>query len=73
MELHDANGTTLAANDNWKDAPNASDIQATTIPPVDDCEAAILMPLGPGKYTSVVRGVNNTTGVGQVEAYKLNQ
>ena len=72
MELHDANGTTMATNDNWKDAPNASAIQATGIPPVDDRESAILTPLGPGHYTSILRGAGGATGVGQVEAYKLS-
>jgi len=27
--------------------------------------------LGPGNYTAVVRGKNNTTGVALVEAYRL--
>jgi hypothetical protein len=33
---------------------------------------AILMPLGPGNYTTIVHGVNNTTGIAVSEAYKLN-
>lgn len=51
LELHHANGTTMATNDDWQQAPNASAIQATGIPPADDRESAILMPLGPGHYT----------------------
>jgi hypothetical protein len=72
LELHDANGTTLLTNDNWKDAPNASEIQATGLAPSDDRESAILMTLSPANYTSIVRGVNGTTGVAVSEAYKLN-
>jgi hypothetical protein len=30
------------------------------------------MTLTPGNYTTVVRGVNNTTGIGLAEAYKLD-
>jgi hypothetical protein len=30
------------------------------------------MPLSAGPYTSIVRGVNNTTGIAVSEAYKLN-
>jgi hypothetical protein len=30
------------------------------------------MTLPPGNYTTVVRGVGNTTGIGLAEAYKLN-
>ena len=45
---------------------------ATTIPPSNDLESAIVRDLAPGNYTAIVRGVNNTTGVGLVEAYNLN-
>lgn len=73
MELHDANGTLLMSNDNWRDAPNAAEIEATTLAPKDDRESAILMTLTPSNYTSIVRGVNRTTGIGLAEAYKLDQ
>jgi hypothetical protein len=33
LELHDAHGT-LLTNDNWKDASNAAEIQATLPPPM---------------------------------------
>ncbi|HEY8834939.1 MAG TPA: hypothetical protein VIM09_05095, partial [Chthoniobacterales bacterium] len=70
MELHDSNGGTLATNDNWKNATNASEIQAV-LPPPDDRESAILLPLGPGNYTTIVRGVN-ATGIALNEVYKLD-
>jgi len=72
LELHDANGATMATNDNWKSAPNPSEIQATGLAPSNDSESAILMPLGAGNYTTIVRGVNNTTGIAVSEAFKLN-
>jgi hypothetical protein len=72
LELHDGNGATMATNDNWPDAPNAAEIQATGLAPPDNHESAILMTLAPGNYTTVVRGVNGTTGIGLAEAYKLN-
>ena len=40
--------------------------------PSDNRESAILMPLAPGNYTTIVRGVNKTTGIALAEAYKLN-
>jgi hypothetical protein len=40
--------------------------------PSDSRESAILMPLGPGNYTVIVRGVGRTTGIALAEAYKLN-
>jgi hypothetical protein len=72
MELHDGNGAVLLSNDNWKDAPNSAEIQSTGLAPPDDRESAILMTLAPGNYTTVVRGVNGTTGIGLAEAYKLD-
>jgi hypothetical protein len=72
LELRDGNGGLMAVNDNWKDAPNASDLSATGLAPTIDSESAVLITLGPGKYTAIVRGANDTTGVGLAEAYKLD-
>ena len=71
LELHDANGT-LLTNNNWKEASNAAEIQAT-LPPPDDHESAIITTLMPSNagYTAVVRGVNASTGVALVEVYAL--
>lgn len=71
LELHDADGATIASNDNWRDSQEA-EIEATGIPPNDDAESAILSTLAPGSYTAIVRGVGDTTGVALVEAYGLN-
>jgi hypothetical protein len=76
LELHDSNGTTLATNDNWKindptQQSQESAIRSTTIAPSNDFEAALVTTLSPGSYTAVVRGKNNTTGVGLVEVYNL--
>jgi hypothetical protein len=72
LELHDGNGALLGSNDNWKSAPNAADIQATGLAPGDDHESAILTTISPGNYTTIVRGVNRTTGIALAEAYKLD-
>jgi hypothetical protein len=76
LELHDGNGATLATNDNWKidDATGNSQqaaIEATTVPPKDDHESALLRTLTPGNYTGIVRGKANTTGVALVEIFNL--
>ncbi len=71
LELHDGNGALLVANDNWRTDQQA-EIIATTIPPSNDLESAIVRDLVPGNYTAIVRGVNNTTGIAVVEAYGLN-
>ena len=72
LELHDGNGALLLSNDDWKNAPNMAEIQATGLAPPDDHESAVLMSLTPGNYTSIVRGKNGTTGIALAEAYKLN-
>ena len=49
----------------------AAEIQSTGLAPPDNRESAILMTLVPGNYTTIVRGVNKTTGIALAEAYKL--
>ena len=71
LELHDSNGTLLASNDDWK-TDQQTEIEATGIPPTDDAESAIVMPLGPGAYTAIESGKNQTTGVGLIEVYNLH-
>jgi hypothetical protein len=70
LELHDSNGATLTTNDNWKDSQQA-EIEATGLAPTNNSESAILQTLAPGGYTAIVRGVEDTTGVGLVEVYNL--
>jgi hypothetical protein len=70
LELHDEQGNVISSNDNWRDTQEA-EIIATTIPPTDNRESAILANLSPGQYTAIVRGKNNSTGVAVVEAYQL--
>ena len=72
LELHDANGMLLQTNDNWRTGGQEAEIIATTIPPSDDLESAIVRTLTAGSYTAIVRGVNGTTGVALVEVYALN-
>jgi mono/diheme cytochrome c family protein len=71
LELRDSNGGLLASNDNWRSDQEA-EIIATTIPPSNDLESAIVALLPPASYTAIVRGVNDTTGIALVEVYALN-
>jgi hypothetical protein len=74
LELHGPGGFATITDDNWRDNPaQAAAIQATGIPPTNDLEAAIDTTLNPGSYTAVVRGKNNTSGIGLVEVYDLSQ
>ena len=70
LELHNANGTTLATNDNWKDSPDRAAIEATGIPPDNELESAILYSVSKADYTAILRG-KASTGVALVEIYNL--
>lgn len=72
LELRDGSGTLLAANDDWGNSSQVSDILATTIPPVNPLESAIVATLDPGYYTAIVRGVDGTSGVALVEVFDLD-
>ncbi|MDQ2659556.1 MAG: CHRD domain-containing protein, partial [Verrucomicrobiota bacterium] len=71
LELHDASGATVATNDNWR-ATQQQQLIAAGLAPTDDLESALIATLNVGNYTVVVRGVNNTSGVGLVEVYDLD-
>ncbi len=72
MELHGPAGFVTVTNDDWRDTQETG-IQATSIPPTDNLESAILATLNPGSYTAIVRGKSNTSGVALIEIYDLNQ
>ncbi len=71
LELYNIFGAIIASNDDWRDSQE-TEISATGLQPSDDLESAILTTLPPGAYTAIVRGTNDTTGVGLVEIYNLN-
>jgi hypothetical protein len=73
LELRDANGTVIRADDNWRTGGQQSEIIQLGIAPSDDSESALIETLSANgaSYTAVVRGVNNTTGIAVVEVYAL--
>lgn len=58
-------------NDSWQTAGRSGEIPVG-LQPTNNLEAAILITLPPGPYTAIVRGINNTTGIGLVEVIKIN-
>src|SRR5437588_2135230 len=70
LGLFDANGTGIAANDDWKSSQQNA-IAATGLAPTNDLESAIIADLAPGNYTAIVSGVGGATGVALIEAYHL--
>ncbi|MFN2475801.1 MAG: hypothetical protein ABR526_05590 [Chthoniobacterales bacterium] len=67
LELHNGDGATIAANDDW----SGDALQTVGLAPTDARESAILTRLAPGAYTAIVRGKDNGTGVALVEVYRL--
>jgi subtilisin-like proprotein convertase family protein len=72
LELHGPNGFTTVINDNWRDTQEGA-IAAAGLAPSNDFESAIDAILAPGSYTGIVRGLNNTTGVGLIEVFDISQ
>ena len=72
MELYGSTGALLESNDNWQQSVDSGEIIATGLAPADPREAAIVVRLAPGNYTTIISGVNNTTGIGLVESYTLD-
>jgi hypothetical protein len=71
LNLRDANGNSVATNDNWKNTQQ-SQIEASGYAPPNDLESAIAITLAPGNYTAILSGKNNGTGNALIEAYALN-
>jgi cyclophilin family peptidyl-prolyl cis-trans isomerase len=75
LELRDNTGAIIATNDNWGDAANKQDVLDIMLAPGSASESAILATVpsnGNTAYTAIMRGVNNTTGVGVVDVYDLD-
>lgn len=72
LELHDGGGALIAQNDNWRESDQVPAIEASTIPPSDNRESAIVRDLAPGNYTAVVRGAGDTEGIALAEVYDLD-
>lgn len=70
LELRDAEGNLLAANDNWR-TNQEQEIIATGLAPQDDRDSAVVATLFPTSYTAIVRGSSNSSGIALIEFYKL--
>lgn len=77
LEVRDANGATLIANDNWTQSPQFTDLQASGLAPMFGTEAAVTIALGPGAYTALLSPAPTPfsvpTGVGLIEVYSLGR
>jgi cytochrome c peroxidase len=76
LEVRNANGATLAANDNWPSPDNDSTaIINTGLAPKFYNESAVILTLGPGAYTALLSAAPTPSppGVGLVEVYSLGR
>jgi hypothetical protein len=81
LELHDGTGALIASNDDWMStviggiitSNQVADIQNSGHAPTDGRESAIIADLPAGNDTAIIRGVNNTSGVGLAEVYDLDR
>ena len=62
--------TLLGENDDWRSSQE-NEIIATTIPPSDNREPALVGILNPGAYTAIMSGKDGSTGIGLVEVFDL--
>lgn len=70
LELRDAEGNLLAANDNWR-TTQEQEIIASGLAPQDDRNSAIVATLFPASYTAIVRGSGDSSGIALVELYEI--
>ncbi len=71
LTLYNSQSQPIATNDDWRSTQQA-EIIASTFPPSDNRESAIVSTLAPGSYTAIVSGVSGEMGVGLVEVYDLD-
>jgi hypothetical protein len=70
IQLFNSAGVNIAGNDDWK--TDQQNVEATGLAPANDRESAIVITLDPGNYTLVMRGKNDSSGIGVVEAYDID-
>ena len=63
--------TSLGSNDDWRTNTNVAQIIASQLAPTNDLDAALLVRLEPGTYTTVVSGPGTSTGIALVEVYEM--
>ena len=72
LTIYDSTGSVIASNDNWEVDPNAILVAKNGLTPPSAFESALVLHLPAGAYTAVVRGANDSTGVGLAEVYTLH-
>jgi len=72
LELRNANGALLVANDNWTDDPASAALLTSNGLALSDLkESGIFTSLPPGQFTAILAGKNGGIGIGLIEVYNL--
>ena len=72
LELRDANGALLVANQDWMDDPvAAAQLTANGLALSDSKESGIFTSLPPGQFTAILAGQDGGIGIGLIEVYNL--
>ena len=69
IQLFNSAGANIGGNDDWK--TDQQNVESTGLAPSNDRESALVITLDPGAYTVVMRGKNNSSGIGVVEMYDI--
>jgi glucose/arabinose dehydrogenase len=72
LEVRGPNGVFVASNDDWQ-STQRTEIENTGLQPPNQFESALIVTLPTTDHTAIVRGKDNTTGIGTVEVYDLDQ
>ncbi len=71
LDLYNSLGGLLQSNDDFNSNRDSGAIGGYGLWPSNSSESALLFPSAPGAFTAIVRGANDTTGVGLVEIYAV--
>ena len=71
LTIVNADGLTVAQNDDWQSDLNAGQLQSLNLAPTNTLEAAVLLTAAPGNYTAILSDVNGNSGIGLVEVYNV--
>ncbi len=73
LTVYDSSGTAIAANDDWAEGTNTTELVNRGLAPSDAHEAALVLHPPAGSYTAIVTGAGGGTGVTLVEFYDLDR
>ncbi|MDQ6809661.1 MAG: hypothetical protein M3Z64_09615 [Verrucomicrobiota bacterium] len=71
LELRDADGALIQENDDWEESARSDTLEDRGLAPSDEHEAAVVGLLGPGAFTAIVRGSDDSAGAALVEFYQI--